>query len=634
MKRLFFTLCLIASFSIAGFAPIQNKTSDVSESTTRRGLVFNQNSSQTLAWRFTQGTTPLDLTSATAITFAYLPTGATWIVSQGGTVDTNGTATFNFPPSKLATNGTFSWRIDIDNTTQTLAYAWGELILIADPRTTTNLLETTPLSVNWSRYVGYASTSTSGPVRPGTGISATTNADGSITLAAASIGSATNTLDEVTAAGNTTTNSITVGGIELNGGILTNALVTGSMADGLMITNRLRFANSISGSDPVDFSWNESLFSFQPRYDNSTAFMAVKSATNTYHAVNLGQLQAVSNIATWASNTASSVTNATIDTITTHGNSTTNSITVGQLNATGATISNSQFVVDNDANGIELINRTTLSGATRVRLVAEKDLYDVKTNLVIRNAEDGALGSISFADGFADDEGTTMRQLNAVSNIAASATLDTITRQGNSTTNYITIKNAISENATETNQLATLGQVLSYIGFGEHFYPTTNRNTTYTNVLDQTNSSYYAASTSQQANAQITLPIVSNGAYFASFFGTELISKLNSSISQIDLWCYENGAGAITFRPELYFYNPVLSNFTEWADSATNATVPAGSSPGLVSHRITYPDFETNTPCYPFLRLRCGTVGVGTNFVLALGPSTTSPWELKIPTSA
>lgn len=205
-------------------------------------------------------------------------------------------------------------------------------------------------------------------------------------------------------------------GMNFQGTIITNAILTGSMADNLMITNRLRFANSISGSDPVDLSWNESLFAFQPRFDNSTTWLVVRAATNTDHAVNLGQLNAISNIAASAIRIDGS--NAMTGHLNLGGQPVTN---VGYMWLQGLMLSNSQCIIDNDAYGIELINRTTLGGHTRIRLLAEKDLYDVKTNLVIRNAADGALGSISFADGFADDEGSTMRQLNAVSNIAASA---------------------------------------------------------------------------------------------------------------------------------------------------------------------------------------------------------------------
>lgn len=104
---------------------------------------------------------------------------------------------------------------------------------------------------------------------------------------------------------------VTNGNINLHGRNLTNATLTGVVADSLIITNRLRFARTGIDNDPVDFGFNDALFGFEPKYDGSTCYMVVAPGTSNEHAVNVGQLNAVSNIAAWASNAVGSAAGTT-----------------------------------------------------------------------------------------------------------------------------------------------------------------------------------------------------------------------------------------------------------------------------------------------------------------------------------
>ena len=186
-------MILAAGTSLAAIAPQQNYTSDVSVPTTRRDLTFRQGTSQKLGWTYKQGSTALDVSGATVV-FTYVPTSRAWSQAVTGAVDvaTNGSVLVTFTPAQLNTNSgavPFDWILEVSAGSEVLGYSYGKLNLLADPTSSvTNTFPTTTTAVDWSTVAAYTHTADAGPVRPGTGITATTNADGSITFAASGSG--------------------------------------------------------------------------------------------------------------------------------------------------------------------------------------------------------------------------------------------------------------------------------------------------------------------------------------------------------------------------------------------------------------------------------------------------------------
>lgn len=184
---------LLAATLLAALTPQQDYTSDCSQAPVKRSLTFVQGGSQKLGWTFKQGSTAKDLTGATLITFLYAPTTRAWSQVVTGALDvaTNGSVLITFTAAQLNTNsttlGAFDWLLSVDDADETLAYAYGKLTLVADPSGgVTNTFPTTTTTVDWSDVAAYSSGSDYGPVRPDwTTITATTNADGSLTFATA-----------------------------------------------------------------------------------------------------------------------------------------------------------------------------------------------------------------------------------------------------------------------------------------------------------------------------------------------------------------------------------------------------------------------------------------------------------------
>lgn len=185
-------LILAASSVLAAITPTQSYTSDCSQAPVKRGITFVQNSSQVLQWTFNQGTTAKDLTDATLVTFSFTPTTRAWSQVCTGSVSsaTGGVVQVVLTPTQLATNtttlGAFDWILEVAGGTGTnLAFAYGKLTLVEDPTASvTSNFPTTTTTVDWSEIAAYTHTYDYGPVRPSTGISHTTNADGSITITA------------------------------------------------------------------------------------------------------------------------------------------------------------------------------------------------------------------------------------------------------------------------------------------------------------------------------------------------------------------------------------------------------------------------------------------------------------------
>jgi hypothetical protein len=191
MKHLFsaLLLCASANLAVADLPPIQRFWSDTTEPPRNRAVKFVQASSQDLYWAFSNTVNSAhDLTNVTSVLFTYTPTDHSWSVVTTGEVYNVPTATcrWRFTPTSLNTNGTFDWIIQIyKGTTQTLAQAYGTLTLVEDP--TAGVTNSLPLvtTIDWSRYI-YQYTTDEGPIRV-TGLSCTTNDDGSVTYAIGNI---------------------------------------------------------------------------------------------------------------------------------------------------------------------------------------------------------------------------------------------------------------------------------------------------------------------------------------------------------------------------------------------------------------------------------------------------------------
>lgn len=184
---------IAAAFMLAGCAsadliPRQDYSSDVSKPTVSKALTFRQATSQNLGWTYKQGATAKDLTGATLITFTYVPYDRAWSQVVTGALDvaTNGSVLVTFTPAQLNTNSgarPFDWLLEVSDGTYVLGYSYGKLTLLADPTSgVTNTFPTATTAVDWMDIAAYSNTELFGPVRPGTGITSTDNADGSITL--------------------------------------------------------------------------------------------------------------------------------------------------------------------------------------------------------------------------------------------------------------------------------------------------------------------------------------------------------------------------------------------------------------------------------------------------------------------
>lgn len=188
-------LLLLAASAWAEITPTYSNTTDCSVMPVKKSLTFFQASSQKILWTFTQGTTAKDLTGATLITFSYVPTNDAWsqVITGALSVATNGSVLITCTPAQLNTNsttlGAFDWILKVEDADETLAWTYGKLTLLEDPTASvTNSFPTTSQTVDWSDYAAYTHTYDSGPVRPSTGISHTTNADGSVTLTVSATG--------------------------------------------------------------------------------------------------------------------------------------------------------------------------------------------------------------------------------------------------------------------------------------------------------------------------------------------------------------------------------------------------------------------------------------------------------------
>ena len=185
---------MLAGCASADLIPRQDYVSDVSKPTVSKSLTFRQSTSQNLGWTYKQGSTAKDLSSATLVTFTYVPYDRSWSQVVTGALDvaTNGSVLVTFTPAQLNTNSgarPFDWLLEVTDGTRTLGYSYGKLTLLADPTSgVTNTFPTVTTTVDWADVAAYTATAASGPVRPGTGITTVTNADGSITISAASGG--------------------------------------------------------------------------------------------------------------------------------------------------------------------------------------------------------------------------------------------------------------------------------------------------------------------------------------------------------------------------------------------------------------------------------------------------------------
>lgn len=169
--------------------PEQYFTSDVQLPYEERDLTVIQEGSHRLYWTFMQGTNYMNISADdNTVTFRYAPADRSWSVDKVGVIaDTQGQVRVDFTPAKLATNslnGAFDWRLEVVNAAGvTLAYAGGKLNIeeniFATTSLSTNLSGTT---INWAAFTAYYATTNSGPYRAGTGVSMSTNSDGSATI--------------------------------------------------------------------------------------------------------------------------------------------------------------------------------------------------------------------------------------------------------------------------------------------------------------------------------------------------------------------------------------------------------------------------------------------------------------------
>lgn len=185
---------MLAGCAVADLIPRQDYVSDVSKPTVSKALTFRQATSQNLGWTYKQGATAKDITSATLVTFTYVPYDRAWSQVVTGAIDvaTNGSVLVTFTPAQLNTNSgarPFDWMLEVSDGTYVLGYSYGKLTLLEDPSSgVTNTFPTVTTTVDWADVAAYTGTAASGPVRPGTGITTVTNADGSITISAATGG--------------------------------------------------------------------------------------------------------------------------------------------------------------------------------------------------------------------------------------------------------------------------------------------------------------------------------------------------------------------------------------------------------------------------------------------------------------
>jgi len=179
-----------AMLSVAAIPPRQDFSSDTSARIQSRSLEWMQASSQTLAWQFkTNSTDAQSLTGATAVVFYYMVDDGASMVAVTGSVENGaaGRVKVDFTPTDLNTNSAsesdslFDWRLEVTDSSDTLAYAYGKLKLISDPTSGVTNEPSLVTVLNWSDYE-YLNTTDSGPIRPsGAAIGLTTNADGSVT---------------------------------------------------------------------------------------------------------------------------------------------------------------------------------------------------------------------------------------------------------------------------------------------------------------------------------------------------------------------------------------------------------------------------------------------------------------------
>lgn len=175
MKKI--TALIINSlFSLSLFAAVTPRFDlvvDTSEQSSSESLVFVQASSQNLGIQYTtNGTVAQNLTGATTVKFYYTPTNEAWLVTVTGTVEnaTNGQILFSFTPSNLNTNsGTsyFNWISDVTDGTNTMAYAYGRMVLQKNISAQNIPALTTNRSLVWTDYV-YTGTLLYGPYLAGT----------------------------------------------------------------------------------------------------------------------------------------------------------------------------------------------------------------------------------------------------------------------------------------------------------------------------------------------------------------------------------------------------------------------------------------------------------------------------------
>jgi hypothetical protein len=167
----------------AAVAPRQDYTSDTSTRIRERTLEMMEQSSQDLGWRFitdTANDTAQDLTGANSVLWLYRDTNHTWSVTVTGSVElaTNGQVLVEITPSQLNTNGTFEWILTVSDGSDTMAYAYGDLVLDANPTRTSGTLPV-GTNLNWLTFSNYMNTVSHGPYRAGTNITMTANSDGS-----------------------------------------------------------------------------------------------------------------------------------------------------------------------------------------------------------------------------------------------------------------------------------------------------------------------------------------------------------------------------------------------------------------------------------------------------------------------
>ena len=189
MKRIF-TILLSVCFASVLWAvpPPQNFSIDLETELTAQSLKAMQNASQQYIFRFTQGTNSFDLSSITSVLFKYSDTTNGFTVTATGSVynASSGMIQVVLSPLQLATNTVnteMRYRFTAADATSTLCYAYGPFIIEKDySATATNKVIASSAALDWNYYTNYANTVASGPVRAGTNMVLTLNADGSVNL--------------------------------------------------------------------------------------------------------------------------------------------------------------------------------------------------------------------------------------------------------------------------------------------------------------------------------------------------------------------------------------------------------------------------------------------------------------------